>query len=71
MNIPGSILSSLTDEQKEKIVSAKNPEELLAIAKETGYELSEEQLNALSGGDDWYECSAYDSCPDDCCPPVR
>ena len=71
MNIPENILSTLTDEQKQKIGNAKTQEELLAIAKETGYELSEEQLNALAGGDSWYECSNYDSCIDDFCPPVQ
>ena len=59
MNIPEDILSKLTDEQKKKIETAKTPEDYLAIAKETGYELSEEQLNALSGGSGW---CAY--CPD-------
>lgn len=56
MIIPEKILSSLTEEQKKKIETAKNPEELLAIARETGYELSEEQLKAMAGG--W--------CPLDC-----
>ena len=55
MNIPENILNTLTDEQKKKIAAAKTPEEFLSIAKETGYELSEEQLNALSGG--W--CANY------------
>ena len=50
MNIPENLLSRLTDEQKKRIETAKTPEEFLAIAKETGYELSEEQLNAMSGG---------------------
>ena len=51
MNIDKSILSKLTDEQKKKVESAKTPEELLAIAKEAGYELSPEQLEAVSGGE--------------------
>ncbi len=50
MNIPEDILSRLTDEQKKKIGDAKTPEEFLAIAKETGFELSEEHLNAMAGG---------------------
>jgi len=59
MNIDESILSKLTDEQKKKVEAAKSPEELLAIAKETGYELSPEQLEAISGGEiKW--CSNYD-----------
>ncbi len=50
MNIPVTILNSLTDEQKKRIETAKTPEDFLAIARETGYELSEEQLNAMAGG---------------------
>ena len=43
MNIPENILSTLTDEQKKKVEAAQSPEELLALAKEAGYELSQEQ----------------------------
>lgn len=50
MNIPENVLNSLNDEQKKRIETAKTPEEFLAIARETGYELSEEQLSALAGG---------------------
>lgn len=62
MNIDKNILSSLSDEQKKKIEAARTPEELLAIAKETGYELTPDQLEAVSGGRDHsYECLQY--CP--------
>ena len=67
MNIPENILSSLTDEQKKRAEAAKTPEEFLAIAKETGYQLSEEQLNAMSGG--W--CPDCKTFGDEDCPPVR
>ena len=50
MNIPENILNTLTDEQKKKVEAAKSPEELLALVKETGYELTDEQLQSLSGG---------------------
>ena len=60
MNIDESILSKLTDEQKEKVEAAKTPEELLAIAKETGYELSPDELEAVSGGYSWKVCKRYD-----------
>ena len=70
MNIPENILSTLTDEQKKKIAAANTPEDLLSIAKETGYELSDEQLSALSGGS-WGECSDYWYCHDYYCPPVK
>ncbi len=39
MKIDESILSKLTGEQKKKALAAKTPEELLTVAKETGYEL--------------------------------
>ena len=63
----------LTPEQREKAKSCKNPEELLAMAREEGYELSNEQLQAVSGGDwsCWDVCSGYDpnkdyyNCPTD------
>lgn len=50
MNIPENILKTLNDEQKKRIETAGTPEEFLAIAKETGYELSDEQLSAMAGG---------------------
>ncbi len=59
MKIPEDVLSKLTDEQKKRIGNAKTPEGFLAIAKEAGYELSEEQVNAMAGG--W--CL---DCPDNC-----
>ena len=44
-------------ELQEKLKGAKTPEELLAIAKEEGYELSDEQLDSISAaGDKWYNC---------------
>ncbi len=42
MNIPENILSSLTDEQKKAVEKAQTPEELLAAAKESGYEMTQE-----------------------------
>ena len=50
MKISENILSKLTDEQKKKVEAAQSPEELLALAKEAGYELTREQLEAVSGG---------------------
>ena len=50
MNIPETILNALTDEQKEKIKAANSPAELLAIVKEFGLELTDEQLEGLAGG---------------------
>ena len=44
------LLKGLSEEQIAKIRECKNIEEALAIAKEEGIELSEEQLEAVSGG---------------------
>ena len=66
MNIPSNYLSKLTDEQKKRVEAAKTPEEFLTIAKETGYELSEGQLNAISGG--WCSDCGEDNWPPDYCP---
>ena len=56
MNIPENILSTLTDEQKKKVEAARTPEELLALSKEAGHELSPDQLESMAGGK-W--CSDY------------
>jgi len=60
MIIDERIFSRLTDEQKKAVEAAATPEELLAIAKETGYELSPEQLKAVDSGS-WcdHHCSGY------------
>ena len=44
------LLKGLTDEQIAKIKSCKNQDELLAIAQAEGVQLTEEQLEAVSGG---------------------
>ena len=62
MHIPEKAFSALTDEQKRKVEAARTPEELLAIAKESGYELTKEELNKVSGGYPCQHCQ-YDKCP--------
>ena len=52
----------LTDEQKARVKACKTADELIALAKEEGVELSEEQLNSISGGDSWW-CPTATSCP--------
>ena len=44
------LLKGLTEEQIAKVKACKSQESLLALAKEEGIELSEEQLEAVSGG---------------------
>jgi len=47
MKIPENILNTLTDEQKERVEAAKSAEELLAIAKESCMELTDEQVEGV------------------------
>ena len=65
MIIDERIFSKLSAEQKKAVEAARTPEELLAIAKETGYEMSPEQLETVAGGS-WCEdhCGSY--CLDFC-----
>ena len=53
--------NDLTEEQKAKAQACKTPEEMLALAREEGYELQDEDLEAVSGG--W--CAMV--CNDDTC----
>jgi len=48
MKIPENILNTLTDEQKKKVETAKSPEELLNLAKESGQELTDEQVEGVA-----------------------
>lgn len=43
-------LEGLTDEQREQARALKTPEEIINFAKEQGFELSDDQLEAVSGG---------------------
>ena len=40
----------LTPELREKALACKTPEDVLALAKEEGYELSDEELDVVAGG---------------------
>ena len=59
MNVDESILNKLSDEQKKAVEAAQSPEELLALAKEYGYELPPEQLEAIAGGWCITKCHLY------------
>lgn len=54
------LLKGLTDEQIQKAKCCKNDDELLALAKKEGIELTEEQLECVSGGGCGY---VVDHCP--------
>lgn len=56
----------LTEEQKAKAKAAKTPEELIALAKEEGLELTDEQLEAVSGGWSLDDCPSYQEGPREC-----
>ena len=44
------LLKGLSEEQIAKVKACKNAEEMLALAKKEGVELTDEQLEAVSGG---------------------
>jgi hypothetical protein len=54
------LLKGLTEEQINKVKECKSPEDILTIAKAEGIELSDEQLEFVSGGyckeTNKYEC---------------
>ena len=50
----------LTPELKEKAIACKTPEELLELARQEGIDLTDEQLESISGGG-W----KVPGCPDD------
>ena len=56
--------NELSEELKAKAKECKSPEEVFALANEAGIELTEEQLDAVSGG--W----ARDTCPNDTTPDI-
>lgn len=55
----------LTPEQREKARACKTADDLVALAKAEGVDLSDEQLEAISGGD-WDDggpiCSDFQRC---------
>lgn len=44
------LLKGLTEEQIAKVKACKNSQEMLAVAREEGIELTDEQLEAVNGG---------------------
>lgn len=43
-------LDDLSPELREKALACKTPEDLIELAKEEGIDLSDDQLQAISGG---------------------
>ena len=52
----------LSDEQKAQVMACKTADELVALAKAQGVELSDEQLDSIAGGDSFW-CPTATSCP--------
>ena len=51
-----NLYNNLTDEQKEKVRACKDEKELLRLMSEESVELTDEQMEAISGGSalsDW------------------
>ena len=46
-------LSNVSQELMDKARNCKTPEELLALARQEGIELSDEELEGIAGGQDW------------------
>ena len=49
----------LTEEQKTKLKSCKNTDELMSMLGTMGIELTDEQLDAVAGGGSWGGCEGY------------
>jgi hypothetical protein len=58
------MLDNLSEETKAKVLAAKTPEEMLAVAKSEGVELSLDELDEVSGGS-WNGCDEF-KCNDHC-----
>ena len=43
-------IENLSTEQKAKLGECESPEDILAVARAEGYELSEEELDQIAGG---------------------
>ena len=60
----------LTPEQMEKAKACTTGDELVARAKNEGVELTDEQLEAISGGGNWLGCWVKD-CKDFVCKELE
>ncbi len=52
-------LNELTEEQKAKLKSCTDSKELMSALGEMGIELTDEQLDAVAGGKEWYKCTQF------------
>ena len=63
MEISKKAQEALDDDVRAKIRACETSEDILALAKEEGVELSDEAISAISGGVDWISCTAVCCCP--------
>ena len=56
------LYDSLSEDLKKKATECKTAEELMELAKSEGIELSDEQLDAISGGGDSWFCDCNTVC---------
>ena len=56
------LFKGLTEEQIKKVEACKSSEEILALAKEEGVTLTDEQLEAVSGGGCIVSTAKCDKC---------
>ena len=52
-----------SDEQQAKLEACNTPEDILALAREEGYELTDEQLASVAGGGFWGDDVPVITCP--------
>ena len=64
------LLEGLTPEQIEKLENCKSVEDILRVASEENYELTDEQLDAVTGGVGCFDMSPR-SCPVCKCPNMK
>ena len=46
-------------ELQKKLMSAKTPDEMVALVKERGVELTDEQMEKIAGGYEWTDTTQY------------
>ena len=54
-------LNDISPELRKKAKECTSPDELIALAKEEGYKLSDQDLQAVSGGS-WDSCGSDGGC---------
>lgn len=56
MDISSEILNGLTEKMRSKVDACENAEDLMALAESEGVELTDEQMEMVSGGTVWDDC---------------